>query len=284
MRRNRYLTFIYGTIISFAFISNANSATYTVNTTADTVIAYSVGTSTYSLREAMIDASIEAMVGNGTNATIQFAIPDNNPTITLTSPPPALVARVNLTMSGNNTARGGGTVTIKGASAYNAFWIYNGTANISNFNIQNCYAFGGCGLGAGAALFVNNLATVTLTNVNINNSYAKTGNGGTDINNVGAGGEGRMNGSGGNCLAPHGITTAGRGVNNHGGDSGYFPSGGGGVLGNGGSTVSVYNGCSSGGSINGNGGTASESSSSGGSWQFSGNASIGGGNSCLAVL
>jgi fibronectin-binding autotransporter adhesin len=247
-------------IVSLSLGSTAYGAAYSITTTND----FGAG----SLRQAIIDASIDSTVNSNTTASITFNIVSASPTITLTSPLLPLVVGLTLSIDGTNLGAGGGIVTIDGGSNYSAFFVYDGTLTASNLNIQNCHAKGGDGgggnggggggMGAGAAFFVNNSATVNLSNIAISNSQATAGSGGAHSS---AGGGGGIAGAGGSSTGNG--SGSGGGIGGNGGSTNNNGSGGGGGLGGNGGAVTGLNG-SGGGGLSGNGGTASVAAGSGG--------------------
>lgn len=151
-----------------------------------------------SLRQALTNVNT---AGGG---TIVFDPSLTGSTITLGSNFPPL----NATVSPINisSAATGPYVCINGASAYEIFFAQTGTITMSNMTIQSARAVGGAGgtgqfqysscggggLGAGSALFVNNFASVELTNVSFFNNVSLGGSGGygTVLGGGGAGGGG----------------------------------------------------------------------------------------------
>ncbi len=190
-------------IFVFLFI-NKGFALVTVSSNADS------GANT--LRAALTGAAI--------GETIAFNLPSGSTTITLSSPLPFIVN--NLTIDGTNAA---GKVTINGQNLYPGFVITNGTASISELNIQNCRSKGGdggdataasgtgggAGMGAGGGIFINNTASVTLSDLNFDNCSAIGGNGGDKLSSGAIFGCGGGGGLGGNGAGPGPTLTGGGG-------------------------------------------------------------------------
>jgi hypothetical protein len=139
-----------------------------------------------SLRTAMGQAV------NGDTITLQNQL---SGTILLQSPLP--IIDQNLTITGNNQ------VAIDGQAQYPLLYIHRGTVVLNNLILQNGAMAGGDGgnsfsgkgggsLGAGAGLFINSTANVTLNNISFLNNSVQGGNGGagSSIYNIGAGGGG----------------------------------------------------------------------------------------------
>ncbi|HEY7382046.1 MAG TPA: hypothetical protein VH743_00125 [Beijerinckiaceae bacterium] len=164
-----------------------------------------------SLRQAILDANAAGAPGGvpaGANAIV-FAAGVSG-TITLASALPPIHS--NLTIEGT------AGVVIDGADAHRAFFVSGLAAtgdgappaiavSISDIVIQNVVAQGGDGahgggggLGAGAALFVNRNADVTLTDVTFLDAIASGGDGGIGLNGISVGGGGGgLGGDGGNA-------------------------------------------------------------------------------------
>lgn len=223
---NTFKHFLLGALaLSSILDQTLFGATLTVNTIANS--------GSGSLREKLTIAN--------NNDTIQF---DSNlaGTITLQSSLPLIT--VNLTILGN------GQVAIDGANQYQIFFVHQGIVAISNLEIKNGLSQGGNGgtsfsgagggaLGAGGGLYVNENATVTLTNVAFNDNYAVGGNGGASsniyFNSTGGGGGGGYNlghgGSGGANFGNGGGGGGGGGFNSLGGNAVNGGGGGGGFTG-----------------------------------------------------
>ena len=238
------------------------------------------------------------MVANnpGTDYRINFT---NNIALTNTTTLPAITTSSTLTVSGNN-------YTLDGSGVQRGFFVYSGTANITDLSITNVKAFGGAGgigfggggggMGAGSALFVASGASVTVTNVNLTNGNANGGNGGnyTGVNGNGGGGGG-LGGNGGagspasNVPAAGGGGGVGLGANGGSGagnngaagiilsagmgqsGAGSFAGGGGGGRGNnGGGGVNPANANPSGGFGGGGGGVVAYNNNTGGTTTSSG--------------
>lgn len=169
---------------------------------------------------------------NGETNTINLA---ND--ITLTRSLPMITADVTID---------GGTNTIDAADAGRVFFVQNGAVAINNVRIDNAAAQGGNGgtgggpedsgddgsggggggLGAGAAVFVDTGADVTLSNVTVGSATAAGGRGGSGTSSTvggGGGGGGGLGGDGGAVVGGSG-----------GGGGGYEGTGGaGGIVGGG---------------------------------------------------
>ncbi|MFP5237143.1 MAG: beta strand repeat-containing protein, partial [Acidobacteriota bacterium] len=180
-----------------------HASTFTVSTIADSGAG--------SLRQAIIDAN----TAGGTN-TIVFSLAG---TITLTSELP-VIQDDGLTIDGTTAPGYAGTpvITIDGGSSYRCMFVgawTSGTSTqvaenvtIAALNFQRCAAVGGAGggnfnatggggAGLGGAIFVADLANVTLSNVTFANNSATGGAGGAVTGNTGASGGGGMGGNGG---------------------------------------------------------------------------------------
>ena len=146
--------------------------------------------------EATLRTAIFAINGGNADTTINFT-----GSFQLTQSLPMITSSVTVTGNGN---------TLDANSAGRAFFVQAGTASIANLTIDNAVAQGGAGgtannvngggggggLGAGAAVFVNSGANVSLTNVTVGNASATGGAGGTG----GAGASGAQGGGGGGGL------------------------------------------------------------------------------------
>ncbi len=139
------------------------------------------------------------------------------------------------------------TIFLDGGDTYQAFFINQGTVNINNVTVQKMLALGGAGggnvpgtaaagggggggMGAGPAIFVNEGATVTLTNVSFLDNTAEGGSGGaggmfsTPVSLGGGGG-----GAGGGGMFADGSGGSGGAMNvSTGTFPGFTGSGGGG--------------------------------------------------------
>jgi CSLREA domain-containing protein len=254
-----------------------------VTTTADTVAA----DGQTSLREALAYA---ATLSGAQTITIQAGLG----TITLSSELPAI--QKDLTIYGNNN-------TLSGNNLYRGFFIgawTPGTATqvavtvvIQDLTITNAKALGGTGgpgskaggggAGLGGAIFIVNLANVTLGNVTLSTNNAAGGTGGSGLVNGSDGGGGGMGGGGGNGDAgTAGGGGLGRGANGGGNGSAGGPgiataaapggagansgAGAGGINGGGGGGGAPSNGSGGGGGVGGGGGT----NSTGGAGGFGG--------------
>ncbi len=198
-------------------------------------------------------------------------------TITLNGPLPPI--RHNVTIDGGARGR----IVIDGRNLYRAFFADTGTIAIRNLKIQNVRAKGGNGgdggqqyagqggggAGLGAGLFVAELATVTVTDVDFAHVVAVGGAGGNAIyspNTRGSGGGGGLGGDGGS-----GTTGSSSG------------SGGGGVLGAGDANTASGAGAGGlGGGGGGGGGNPSSTNGAGGTGYGSGAAGAVGRNADLS--
>lgn len=216
--------------------------------------------------------------------TITFNLPDGQRTIILQDMLPLL----NLTGSNILTINGeneGEQVILDGNSLQRGFFAKQGTVYIQNMTIQNTVAqggdggvsAGGGGMGAGAALFVDQ-ATVSLANVTISSNAAIGGNGGGFMISQ-SGGGGGMGGDGGSINGGGGgLGGIGGGATNnlvHGGGGGIAPGGNGGngdpATPGAGQAGGAYGAASGGtgfsgaaGGINGGGGGGSDATGGGG--------------------
>ncbi len=152
------------------------------------------------------DAIITANTNGGAN-TISFSGLAANSTITLSTPLPI----INLNASGNTLTIDGTTttnLTINAGSLTRIFFVDTGTVMLNSMTLMNGMAKGGNGgagdagggggLGAGAALFLANDASVIANNVTYSGNQAVGGTGGTGIGIVkGGGGGGGLGGNGG---------------------------------------------------------------------------------------
>ncbi len=215
-------------------------------------------------------------------------------TVTLTNILPMInLFKLDTITIGNSS----GTTTINGGSAGRPFFIRQGNVTLQNLDIQNGLAqggdggkdFGGGGMGAGGALFIDK-AAVTLCNVSFSNNTASAG-----LGNVGgtgdAGGGGGLGGNGGDRFGGGG-GYSGKGGSNFGGGgaaadggmgdhaTGTAGGGGGAIIGAVGGTVN-----SAGGTVpgyvfggGGGGGEANIAGGSGGGTNFGTGSSGGAGN------
>jgi hypothetical protein len=204
--------------------------------------------------------------------------------ITLSQSLPMLACPFPLTINGQGH-------TLDGASAWRAFFIQSGTVAIQNITIAHVKAQGGAGgaggkaasgsassggggggLGAGAAVFVNSGATVTLQDVSVQNAAAVGGAGGGVVSvaggiATGGGGGGGMGGNGGGASASGG--GGGGGYMGSGGVGNFGAGGGGGEFGNGGASTD-FGGAGGGGTVT-NGADATSSSGGAGGTANGGN-------------
>jgi hypothetical protein len=151
--------------------------------------------------------------------------------------------------------------TIDAKDTGRVFFVESGKVTIDHVTIAHALAQGGNGgeaqndlnggggggLGAGAALFVNSGATVTLTGVHVFDATGKGGNGGiadaTGVFGTGGGGGGGLGGNGGPAAGVGGgggggyDGTGGQGTDGGGGGGGEFGGGGSGDGGNSGGGV-----------------------------------------------
>jgi outer membrane autotransporter protein len=183
----------------------------------------------------------------------------------------------------NSVAIDGGGFSLSGGDAYRGLFVYSGDVAINDLTIEDALARGGDGgdgagggAGLGGALFVKSGATVTVSNVELNNNSAEGGDGGRGF----FGGGGGMGGDGGDPRFLSG--------RNHGGGGGGLGSGADGQGGDSTRGDGIVIGAASGGAGNtpggtggahggggGAGGTLSTAGSSGGG----GGGGIGGGSS-----
>lgn len=241
----------------------------------------STGGSPGSLRHALNQVN----QGPTDNYTISFSLPDGQATIVLQDMLPLL----NLTSSSNTLtidgSNSGEQIVLDGNSIQRGFFAKQGTVYIQNMTIQNTLAqggdggitAGGGGLGAGAALFVDQ-AIVSIANVSVSLNASQGGNGGGMVATQ-LGGGGGMGGDGGSVRGGGGGLggTGGSATNNlvYGGGGGIAPGGNGGngdpVTPGAGQTGGAYGGASGGagfsgaaGGINGGGGGGSDATGGGG--------------------
>jgi hypothetical protein len=223
-----------------------------------------------SLRSVIAAAEVEgAPTGTpGPTQAITFA-PGLTGTINLLSPLPLIYTNMSIT--------GNPGIAIDGGGANRGFFISglattgNGappaiTVSISNIAIQNVNAQGGAGasgggggLGAGGGLFVNQNASVTISNVSFSHSVATGGAGGVGLIGGGGGGGGGLGGAGGVGIGSGGAAGGGGGLFFAGGGS----AGGGGAGGGGGGGIASV-GAAGVGNSGGNGGTGAASIGGGG--------------------
>ena len=175
---------------------------------ANFVVTTSADVASGSLRQAIIDSN----AAGGTN-TITFT--PGLGTIGLVADLPAVQASTTFVGNGN---------TIDGGHAFRGFLVAAwapGTATmvptavaIQDLTIRNAAAFGGSGpggggAGLGGALFVGNMASVTLSNVNLVSNSAVGGNGGNLLGGGGGmGGNGGTSGGGGLGVGADGAGSA----------------------------------------------------------------------------
>jgi outer membrane autotransporter protein len=233
-----------------------------------------------SLRDAINSADgVATAAAPGTRtSTINFALPPNS-VINLGSQLPAIYQNVTINGSPN--------LTIDGNYAGRVFTVLAGNVSISNVGVvagnaqggRGADVGGGGGLGAGGGLFVNQGASVTLSNVPFRNNRANGGTGGgsvfPSVDGLGGGGGGGLGGNGGAGVGSSGQAGGGGGgLLGKGGDGGNFVGGGGGgggLAGAGGTGGATNAGGGGGGGITGAGGAG------GGTTQGSPGSSVGGG-------
>lgn len=221
-----------------------------------------------------LNAEIAAANASGTPYTITIAASGANNTINL------MASITHLTPTQTVTIVGTGGAKIDGGGNRQLFVVDTGTVAFQDLTLQNGFArggnggnssaaAGGGGLGAGAGLFVNVGAAVSLENVGFASHNATGGNGGTtvaNLNNGGAGGGGLNGGVGSNNAG----TTGGNG----GSGSGFPLSGGTGGSGGGNGGAG-----STGGGGGGGGGNAAGTGGVGGNGGFGAGGGGGGGGS-----
>ncbi|MBV8193670.1 MAG: autotransporter domain-containing protein [Alphaproteobacteria bacterium] len=160
----------------------------------------------------------------------------------------------NLRTVENGVTIKGNNFTLSGDNQYRGLFVPTGTVAINDLNIVNAKAQGGTGgngdggpgggggAGLGGALFVGATATVTVSNVNMQNGSARGGDGGgtSGSSNTSGGGGGYWitgaNGGNGNFFVSGGGGTGGGGdgsTNSTGGSGGFGGAGGGGSTGGG---------------------------------------------------
>jgi hypothetical protein len=288
----RVAPFRFASILALAllFAAPAWATIYTVNTSADTNTGSGTsGTLRYALNNVV----------TGDTITIQSELG----TITLTADLPAVQA--GITIEGNNN-------TLDGAGTYRGFLVadFNGgstltpvTVAIQDLTIENAVATGGTGpdgagggAGLGGAIFVADLATVTLSNVSLVNEGATGGSSvsgifgsgggmggnGAPIGNGEPGGGGvgvGANGSTGAAGQPGIVVGAAPGGSGGGGGGSGGASGGGGgggVAAAGGGGGGVGGGTSSS-ELGGNGGFGGGGGDGGGNGGFGGGGASSGG-------
>lgn len=187
----------------FAVISALLFIPYSLFSQSFVVMNTNDDTNPGSLRSAIIQANASP------GSSITFSPSIAGSTIHLNYDLPAITT--NMTIDG-------GTNMIKifgsngGSISSRIFFVYSGAVAINNLSLENSEALGGSGgatsggaggggggLGAGGAIFINNLATVSMTNVNFINNNAHGGFGGNSIAgtlNYAGGGGGGLVGSG----------------------------------------------------------------------------------------
>ena len=160
----------------------------------------------------------EALSNSASGDTIHFNLPAGSTTIKITSALPFI--EHNLTISGANA---GGKIIIDGNNSHPGFFVKDGTVSISDLKIEKCTSQGGRGgiantgggggMGAGGGVFINNTATVTLTNIGFNEGSALGGSGGTGQpgGRILCGGGGGLGGNGGSATTKLHLTTQGGG-------------------------------------------------------------------------
>ncbi|MBY0501679.1 MAG: autotransporter-associated beta strand repeat-containing protein, partial [Alphaproteobacteria bacterium] len=236
--------------------------TYTVTNTNDS--------GSGSLRQAILEANATGAPGGviGTPPiinTIQVNVSGNpSPTISLEEELPLIFSYMNI-----RGGAGGGTLTLSGLEASRGLFVSGLPApsspawppqkiivTLSDIQFQNFIAEGGIGsgggMGAGGALFVNQMADVILENVSFTNNSAIGGDGsGLLSGGGGLGGDGGGNGGGGikGTGGNSGIGAGGGGIGGSGGEDDL--SGGGGFGGTGIGQISSSQGLSSAGNPNG---------------------------------
>lgn len=208
----------------------------------------------------------------------------------------------SLPMIASNITFVGANFVIDAGSAYRVFLVASGTVSLANLTIANAVATGGTGgagtltdlaaatgapsggggLGAGAALFVNTGATVTVSNVTFSGASATGGSGGSASTvspenpgpyAAGGAGGGGLTGYGGAAAGTDQGNLAGGGggggYTGTGGTSGGFPpgggGGGGGAFGAGGDSAATGGGGGGGATASGTTNTTSVSVTGGGS-------------------
>lgn len=240
-------------IVFLVLTTNAASAAiFNVTTTNDAGLG--------SLRQAILDSDV-----SGTSDSIVFAAGLNGGTITLLSSLPAIV-KGGQSLTINSTA--GPTININGNNTSSIFFLFSGTASASNFNLMNGLSLGGNGgdtnnggtgggaLGAGGAVFINQNASMTLTDINFNANVAQGGNRGNAVagtNNGGAGGGGMLQGNGGGSTSIT-VSDSGAGGGGIGGAGGNIAVAGGAGLAIGAAAGGTGGGPGAAGGINGGGG------------------------------
>lgn len=217
-------------------VFHLDATIFTVTSTADS------GADT--LRDALLNAqsgdTINIMPGLG---TINIGSTTNT----------ALPILIGVAINGNNN-------TISGQDTYPIFFAFSGANTIDNLTLMNGKGLGGDGgaghgggggaLGAGGALFVNNGATVSTTNISFSTNTVQGGNGGAPNGSRGGGG-------GGGGYSSNGGTSTTEGG---GGGGGVFNSLGGSTS----ASITQGGGCGGGGVNKSNGGANDNLSGSGG--------------------
>lgn len=177
-----------------------------------------LASNTQQLRNAIIDIN---EVGGGEVHTITLTAD-----ITLTDVLTPIKANIEFD---------GADFTVSGDDQFQIFFVHTGEVTFSDMTLTNGASVGGDGggrggggLGAGGALFVDETAIVSLSNVLFVDNTAQGGSGGTNLGlNVGGGGGG-FHGDGGGIAG-----TEGGGGGGYNGDGGDGNGGGGGMEGHG---------------------------------------------------
>ncbi|QDU80440.1 Extracellular serine protease precursor [Polystyrenella longa] len=196
------------------------------------IAAGCVGLSGISLNAATFNVTDSATFATAIQNAVDGDVININSNVTLSSAPGHLTADV--TVNGNNN-------TIDGADSYRPFFIESGSVEINNLTIQNGlgkggngadgYNGGGGGLGAGGAILVNDIAGLTLDNVNFSNNSAVGGDGGVYdplIGFIGGGGGGVVGNASGASGGSYGGGDGGQSVGDQDGKDGGYAGGGGG--------------------------------------------------------
>jgi hypothetical protein len=241
------------TLVSFGVLSLMNA---TALLAANHLVTSNADAGPGSLRDAMTLAANKDVITFDNNL-------EGN--IFLESPLPLINS--DLTIVGNLK------VIIDGQDQYQIFFANQGQINLSKLILSNGFSLGGTGgssysgngggaLGAGGALFVNNLANVNLTSVIFLSNSAQGGDGGSSNSNyydigAGGGGGGGYNGGAGGKGGFSLIDGSGGG-----GGGGFASSGGSGFIGGGGG--GGFNGVISSLTILGNGASAGLNGGAGG--------------------
>lgn len=239
------------------------------------------------------DCINQVNAGSDTNNTISFSAGMASATINLTTHLPGI--QKNVAIDGSGKAG----LTINGGNSHGIFFVYSGTVSIENMTLNqgrsqggnggSAQFGGGGGLGAGGAVFVNNLANVTLADVSLSNNTAVGGNGANSTAGsfLGGGGGGMLEGNGGGSATSN-AGGGGGGIGGLGGIGGSSPAGNGtsgstGILvglGSGGTGATTTGSGGSGGINAGGGGGGGSADGGGGGGGINGQAASGlsGGN------